>query len=200
MFWDKIASLYDLFETVYNKRVFRELGREVAKYVEASDYVLECACGTGAITTQVAPHCKKLVATDYSVGMLRQTAGKCRNYDNVLIKKANIMDIHCKDNRFDKVIAGNVIHLLDDPKGALMELQRVCKPGGTIIVPTYINDESKSAGVAAKLLEMIGADFKRQFSLASYKTFFYEMGYKTVEFNVVKGRMSCAIAVIRNER
>ena len=45
------------------------------------------------------------------------------------------------DGQFDKVIAANVIHLLDEPFKALAELDRVCKPGGQIIIPTYINRE-----------------------------------------------------------
>ena len=199
MFWDKIAGLYDMFETVYNKKVFRRTGEEVAKYIDETDCVLECACGTGAITTQIALRCKKLVATDYSSGMLKQTAKKCKSFSNVLVRKANIMELHCKDNRFDKVVAGNVIHLLDNPREAMQELERVCKPGGLIIIPTYINDESKSAGVAAKLLGIIGADFKRQFDLKTYKEFFEEMGYNPIEYNVVEGRMACAIAVIQKE-
>ena len=85
MFWDKISGLYDLFETVYNKKVFIKTGGEVAKYLNETDYVLECACGTGAITTQIAPKCKKLVATDYSAGMLKQTEKKCRFLPNVLV-------------------------------------------------------------------------------------------------------------------
>ncbi len=199
MFWDKIAFIYDYFEIIYNKKVFEGLGKAVAAYVDSSDYVLECACGTGAITKYVAPQCKKIVVTDYATGMLKQAARKCKGFDNVVLRRANIMDIQCKDNRFDNVIAGNVIHLLDDPAGAMKELQRVCKPGGIILIPTYINNDSKSAGVAAKLLELIGADFKRQFSLESYKQFFANMGYQPVEYKVVEGRMSCAIAVIKNE-
>ena len=76
MFWDKMAFLYDFFETVYNKKVFVGLGKEVAKYIDPSDRVLECACGTGAITVQVAPFCKELLATDYSEGMLKQARKK----------------------------------------------------------------------------------------------------------------------------
>ena len=144
VFWDKIASLYDLFERIYNKKVYDRTGLEVAKYVEPNDMVLECACGTGAITTLVAPCCKSLVATDYSVGMLRQAQKKCKSFPNVVVKKVNIMDIHCKDNRFDKVIAGNVIHLLPEPERALHELVRVVKPGGKIIIPTYINIPTRS--------------------------------------------------------
>ena len=51
------------------------------------------------------------------------------------------MDI--EDEAFDKVVAGNVIHLLDEPYKALEELIRVCKYGGYVIVPTYINNKTK---------------------------------------------------------
>ncbi len=196
MFWDNIASLYDLFERVYNRQVFENLGKEVAGYIDRADQVLECACGTGAITVSVAPCCQTIHATDYSDGMLKQITQKCTSFDNVIIEKADMMHLKYEDNTFDKVIAGNVIHLLEDPKAALQELERVCKPGGRIIIPTYINKDSGSAGAAAKFLELLGANFKRQFSLQTYKEFFECMGYRNVEYNVVVGRMSCAIAVI----
>ena len=107
--------------------------------------------------------------------------------------------LNCRDNRFDKVVAGNVIHLLEDPFAAIKELERVCKPGGKIIVPTYIN---ASAGVnkkAVRFLELAGADFKRQFDLESYQKFFADAGYENVEYHIVEGRMPCALAVITKQ-
>ena len=71
MFWDKIAFLYDLFETVYNKKCFQNLGYAVADLIDEKDNVLECACGTGAISLPVAEKCHCLVATDFSVKMLK---------------------------------------------------------------------------------------------------------------------------------
>lgn len=50
MFWDKVSGLYDFFETLYNGRVYRGLGERVAKEMAPKDIVLECACGTGAIS------------------------------------------------------------------------------------------------------------------------------------------------------
>ena len=70
------------------------------------------------------------------------------------------------------------------------------KPGGKIIIPTYINMSKASAGLGVKFVELLGADFKKQFDLDSYKAFFTEMGYKNVEYHIVDGRMPCAIAVI----
>lgn len=39
--------------------------------------------------------------------------------------------------RTGKVVAGNVIHLLDDPHAAIKEMMRVCRKGGKVIIPTY---------------------------------------------------------------
>lgn len=43
MFWDKVAGVYDLFENLYNKKVYRETGIQVAKLININDKVLECA-------------------------------------------------------------------------------------------------------------------------------------------------------------
>ena len=196
MFWNKISPLYDLFENIYNGRVYTGTGKKVAKLIEPSDEVLECACGTGAISICIAPKCKRLIATDFASGMLRQAAWKCRKYPNVLFRKADITNIKCKDGRFDKVVAGNVIHLLPEPEKALHELERVTKPGGKIIIPTYINMSKGTGTAAVKFITLLGVDFKRQFDLASYKKFFEDKGYADIEYHVVDGRMPCAIAVI----
>ena len=196
MFWDKISPLYDLFENVYNGRVYEETGRKVAEFIDSRDTVLECACGTGAISAQIAKKCKRLIATDYSAGMLRDVKRKCAHFPNVTVRRADITSLTCRDERFDKVVAGNVIHLLPDPAQALNELMRVTKRGGKVIIPTYINNSKKSAGFVVKVLKKLGADFKRQFNIDSYRKFFDDCGAKDVEYIVVDGRMPCAIAVI----
>lgn len=200
MFWDKAAGLYDLFENVYNGEVNRKLSEAVADLMEPTDRVLECACGTGMISKRIAPKCKELIATDFSVGMLRQAKKNCASFSNVKIKKADITNLKCEDNAFDKVVAGNVIHLLDDPKVALNELIRACKVGGTVIIPTYVNYENAGKpSLFIRLIEKFGAGFKCQFNYETYKDFFYKMGYDKVEFSIVEGKMPCAIAVITKD-
>ncbi|OON84969.1 SAM-dependent methyltransferase [Oribacterium sp. C9] len=196
MFWDNISPLYDLFEIIYNHKVYSEIGKRVSEYIDPSDEVLECACGTGIITFPIALKCKSLVATDFSRGMLKQAEKKCRTRKNVEFKLSDITNIEYENGKFDKAVAGNVIHLLPDPGKALSELERVVKPGGKVIIPTYINMSKQSATLAVKFLELLGAEFKKQFDLESYKSFFADMGYTNVEFDVIDGKMPCAIAVI----
>ena len=196
MFWDKVSGVYDLFENIYNKSVYQSTGESVAKYIKNSDRVLECACGTGAISVFIAPVCKELLVTDYSVGMLKQAKKKLKNYDNIEYKMVDITDIEAEDNTFDVVVAGNVIHLLPDPQRAMNELTRVCKDGGRLVIPTYINGDEGTNKLAVKFLEKLGASFKCQFDAESYEKFFEDMGYENVTYEVVRGRMSCDIAVI----
>lgn len=96
MFWNKVSGCYDLFETVYNGKVYRNLGKRVAKEIGQNDIVLECACGTGAISQYIAPKCKQLIATDFSEGMLRQAMKNCRKYNNVKIKRADMTQLKCR--------------------------------------------------------------------------------------------------------
>ena len=215
MFWDSISGLYDLFETVYNGKVYRALGERIAAEIEQKDIVLECACGTGAISKHIAPKCRQLFATDFSIGMLKQASKNCQKnynrkgrnpaadngaaYPKIIFRHADMTHLKCRDNRFDKVVAGNVIHLLEEPYAAIKELERVCKPGGKIIIPTYINASSGVNQKAVKLLTLAGANFKRQFDMDSYRKFFTDGGYKNASYSVVDGRMPCAVAIITPE-
>lgn len=79
MFWNKIAPVYDFFEEIYNKKVYLNTGKTVAAYIKKTDDVLECACGTGAISVWIAKKCKTLVATDLAKGMLKRAAKKMQH-------------------------------------------------------------------------------------------------------------------------
>ena len=197
MFWDKVAGLYDLFVNIQNGEVNRKLVKTVSGMIESTDTVLECACGTGMLSKGIAPKCKELIATDFSVGMLKEAKKNCAYLTNIKFKKADIMKLNCKNDTCDKVVAGNVIHLLDNPYAALKELLRVCKKGGKVIIPTYINNENTGKPkVFVHLLEKLGANFKQQYDFKSYRKFFETAGYIAAKYTLIDGKIPCAIVVI----
>jgi len=198
MFWDRVAGVYDVFVNVINRKTHHMLKEIVSALIEADDTVLECACGTGLLSAVMAPKCRQLTATDYSERMLKKAEKNCRTFRNITYDQADITALPCPDGSFDKVVAGNVIHLLDDPLTALGELDRVCKDGGMLIIPTYMNKDSKGktsgfAGAVGKA----GADFKRQFTVDSYRKFFRNAGYSDVKVTLADGRIPCAVAVMK---
>lgn len=95
------------------------------------------------------------------------------------------------------VVAANVIHLLDQPYKALAELNRVCKTGGKLIIPTYVNKEKtgKTGGVV-NVIGKAGADFKQQFTYSNYRAFFEKAGYRDIKTTLIQGRVPCAVAII----
>ena len=197
MFWDRAAGVYDLFANVWNKKTHGALCAYVEAQISPADEVLECACGTGLLTEGIAAKCKRLVATDFSEKMLEKAEKKCGKFGNVTFKRENILQIGEPDGRFDAVVAANVIHLLDEPFWALAELDRVCRGGGKIIIPTYMNENEKGeTNAITAQIGKAGADFKREFTLASYQKFFADAGYQNVTYTWCDGKVPCAVAVI----
>ncbi len=195
MFWSKIAGVYDLIEKVYNGKVNTDTAEYVASLMDKDDKVLECACGTGIFSVKIAPAVKELTATDFADGMLKRTRRKCAKLDNINIEHGDITNLKYADGQFDKIVAANVIHLLDDPKKAVDELRRVVRPGGLIIIPTYVHFKKS---VAAKLFNKAGAGFKRHFDENTYKDFFAQLGIQNVNYHVCNGRMPCDVAFFEN--
>lgn len=197
MFWNRISGIYDFVENTFNGKVNKDIAQYVANLMTEDDNVLECACGTGMFSLPIARRCKSLTATDFADKMLRQAQNKCKDLSNVRFELADVTRLNYDDETFDKVVAANVIHLLDNPKAAMAELMRVCKTGGLVIIPTYINESTKAASAAAKFFNLLGANFKREFSFAKYQEFFKEMGYDVADYYTAQGRMPCCAAIIR---
>jgi len=159
--------------------------------------VLECACGTGLLSQVIAGKCRALTATDFSGKMLERAKKNCMAFDNVTFALADITALNYPEGSFDKVVAGNVIHLLDEPLKALGELNRVCRDGGCLIIPTYMNrDQKGDTSGFASAVGKAGADFKRQFTVRSYRQFFLDAGYEDVTVTVAEGRIPCAVAIM----
>ncbi len=198
MFWDRVAGVYDIFANIINSKTHKELKNYIADQLDGAEDVLECACGTGLLTAVIAPRCKRLVATDFSANMLKRAQKNCAQYGNISFEQANMMSLTYADGTFDKVVAANVIHLLEEPVRAMREIDRVCKGGGSMIIPTYMNKDStgKTSGFA-KTVGKAGADFKRQFTFETYQDFFRELGYEDVIYTMMEGRVPCAVAIIK---
>lgn len=198
MFWDNVAGIYDIFANFINGKTHKILCSKVKEEISSTDEVLECACGTGLLSGIIAQNAKSLVATDFSEKMLKKASKKHNSHTNIQFQKGNILQIEYPNESFHVVVAANVIHLLEEPFKALAELDRVCKKGGKIIIPTYMNKNNKEkTNVFANIVGKAGANFKRQFTFETYKEFIQEAGFENVEYSFIKGKIPCGVAIIK---
>lgn len=119
--------------------------------VSPDDWVLDVGSGTGNFTRAIAERLTGsgvAVAADLSAAMLAQGAEVVRQTPGlpIVFVRANALLLPFSDGSFDRVHTSAAIQLFDDPTRAVEELVRVLKPGGSLVIATFV----RSSGWASR--------------------------------------------------
>jgi phosphatidylethanolamine/phosphatidyl-N-methylethanolamine N-methyltransferase len=187
-YWERHAKRYDRSTRFLSRPVPRmlELAAEAAR---DKARVLEVAAGTGLITTAIAPVVGELIATDYAAAMVEQLEVRVRDagLGNVRCEQADIYNLQFDSGSFDAVFAANVLHLVPDLEGALASLRRVLKPGGVLVAPTYLHDETFSASMLSRVFALTGFPGRRRFASTSLQLAVATAKFQTTRFETIPG-------------
>lgn len=114
--------------------------------------VLDVACGTGnytrAIARQIDPDRGLVIGLDLSKPMLRRarTLQDQLGLSHVRYVRGNAMNLPLADDSVDALNCTGAFHALPDPEAALREFSRVLKPGGKLVIGTFIRSDSAALG------------------------------------------------------
>lgn len=132
-FYESFASDFDSRMNMYdtNKRInviFNEL--LVEDITERK--LLDAGCGTGWFSKAAVERGAIVTSMDIGENLLEQVSRKCNSQRVV----GSILNIPFPDETFDIVMSSEVIEHVPDPDKAIVELFRVLKKGGTLILTT----------------------------------------------------------------
>ena len=141
--------------------------------------LLDLGCGDGLFTVPLLKRGINIVAMDISDKMLsllfKRAESAGADTSNLIVCRANALDVPLLDESVDAVIANSMLHLISKPEKVVEEIYRVLKKGGKFISledkpttsATYagnnLSDKEKSDN--EKHENMIGFFHKRYFEI-----------------------------------
>lgn len=135
--WNDCTAAYDVFAEAIT-RPFADDAVRLVKIVPGTR-VLDVAAGTGAFAVAAARRGAHVLATDFSVDMIRELQRKCKAL-NLQTIAAQVMDgqaLDLPDACFDVVASLFGLMFFPDHDQGLQEMHRVLKPGGQAVVAVW---------------------------------------------------------------
>ena len=158
MDYETINRAYAILSPVYDflfDKVFYP-GRVAAidlLEIQPGNRVLEVGVGTG-LNLPLYPCDCDVTGIDISKEMLRKAKERIKTLG---VKNTNLMvmdgsKLAFPDDSFDRVIATYVISAVPDPVKTLLEMRRVCKPSGHLVILNHFKSENPIIGMFEKML------------------------------------------------
>jgi ubiquinone/menaquinone biosynthesis C-methylase UbiE len=115
------------------------------------DTILDVACGPGLLVCAFARVAKHATGLDMTPAMLEQAlkAQQEKGLQNVSWQSGDVYSLPFPEPQFSIVSSRFAFHHLQDPLAALKEMQRVCKPGGRIVVADMAPQPAKADALNA---------------------------------------------------
>ena len=133
------ANAARVYEDIYLPSLFAEWPPRVieAAQIESGQRVADVACGTGVLARAVAERVGPqglTVGVDNNQGMLDVAAEKAPEIE---WHQASAEKLPLDDGSFDSVVCQFGLMYFEDQQGALREMMRVLRPGGTLAVVVW---------------------------------------------------------------
>ncbi len=132
-YFDNVAPEWDTMRQSFFSESLREKAISLAE-VQPGKVAADIGAGTGFVTQGLLNKDLRVIAVDQSESMLTEIGRKFANTDRVDCRLGEAETLPIPDQSVDYVFANMYLHHVESPKTAIMEMARILKPGGRLVI------------------------------------------------------------------
>ncbi len=144
-FWNRVAKKTTNSTQKPNDKTLKIL-QNLQKHLKPNDQVLDFACGSGIISTEIANNVNTIYGIDISSQMIEVANNRkiVQNLKNVTFSRKTLFDKNILVASFDVIMAFNILHYLEDKEVFIKRINELLKPNGIFISSTVYAKEKKT--------------------------------------------------------
>lgn len=152
-YWDKHALRYDQQMRFWERKLFGDTRAWICR--QATGDTLEVAVGTG-LNLDRYPEDVRLTGIDFSPAMLEQARQRAAALGRTVdLREGDAHALPFGDNSFDTVVCTFSLCAIPDERQAIMEMRRVLRPGGRLLLADHVVSSAWWARAIQWLLDLV---------------------------------------------
>jgi ubiquinone/menaquinone biosynthesis C-methylase UbiE len=153
--FDRVYKHYDKFMTTFNLYKHEEI--KAAANIDGHEVVVDIGGGTGRLAQYICGSCNTVYVLDESEKMLSMVDQR----ENLVCIRGNALKTPFEDNSIDTLILSDVFHHIKEQEELIVEINRILKYGGKIVMLDFHRKHIKTKLLRAFEFILFGRLFFR---------------------------------------
>lgn len=181
-FWGRKAGQYDR-AMAGGRSFYQDIIRRAMAVLRPEDVLIEAACGSGQVCCALAPHVSQVWASDAAPQMVQTARAHAaqQGLKNISFSVQDAIALAYPAHSADAVLCLAALHLMPRADDAIQAFDRVLKPGGQLLLSSYLAGQSGMSRLGNALMSLNGYRDHHKWDEQGFIAFIEGHGYQVQE-------------------